>query len=776
MGEGSSPLFGASLVLVGDVVVDGDADGVVEGARKASSVLTADGLSSILASDAVVEAVMSIRGSVASIGAGLQSPSSVALGIAMDGDRELLEMVEYGDDGEHSSANSLPDLADDVIGDGLVREEVRVSPTTRVALRPQTTDGLWQPTSSLVEPGVERAEKPWAWRGWGAALGLAKAGSVSNDVVGAQSSSDSLADEQEVNVGDGSAAMLNPTVTVSSSYISLSVSASAIIGDELVVEGWMVSEEGLASLEAGEALRPSPTDGWRQPPLSPVEPAMETGRGGLVPGCPAQPWVPSWPAPPFQPEMTENAPKGSVSNDVVGAQLNSDSLANEQEVNVGDGSAAMLNPTVTVSSSYVTLSVSASAIIGDELVVEGGMVSEEGLASLAAGEGLRPSPTDGWREPPLSPVEPAMGTGRGGSVPGAGGGLLSGGGGLDTAGRVGGDGGVDPCHLSRFEEGVLMVDLEQSEDWRPELCSSPVGLTSPTAVVPPPPLAVDGFLKMGEGSSPLFGASQVLVGDVVLDGDADGVVEGARKAGSMLTSDDLSSILASDVVVEAMMSIRGSITSIGAGLQSPSSVALGTTMDGNRELLEMVEYGDDGEQLRAAVGGWISGVSPDPGSAARLSPIAMVSSCANSLPDIADDVIGDGLVREEVRVSPTTRVALRPQPTDGLWQPTSSLVEPGAEWEEKVVLGGVSIAQACHGGVQSSRTAIIGDELVVEGGMTSEEGLASPTDGRRQPPLSLVEPTMETGRGGLVVGAVGGLLSGGGGLDTADRVGGDGGG
>ncbi|GAB2302177.1 hypothetical protein Dimus_036194, partial [Dionaea muscipula] len=208
---------------------------------------------------------------------------------------------------------------------------------------------------------------------------------------------------------------------------------------------------------------------------------------------------------------------------------------------------------------------------------------------------------------------------------------------------------------------------------------------------------------MGEGWSPLFGASQVLVGDVVLYGDADGVVQGARKAGSVLTVDGLSSILASDAVVEAVMSIRGSVGSIGAGLQSPSSVALGTAMDGNRELLEMVEYSDDGEQLCAAVGGQISGVPPGSGGAARLSPIAMVSSCANSLPDLADDVIGDGLVREEVWVSPTSKVALRPQPTDGLWQPTSSLVEPGVEREEKVVHSGVSVAQAGHGSVQSSR-------------------------------------------------------------------------
>ncbi|GAB2290413.1 hypothetical protein Dimus_024691 [Dionaea muscipula] len=46
-----------------------------------------------------------------------------------------------------------------IIDDGVVREEVRVSPTAREALRPQPTDGLWQPPSSPVEPVAKRVEK-----------------------------------------------------------------------------------------------------------------------------------------------------------------------------------------------------------------------------------------------------------------------------------------------------------------------------------------------------------------------------------------------------------------------------------------------------------------------------------------------------------------------------------------------------------------------------------------------------------------------------------------
>ncbi|GAB2273702.1 hypothetical protein Dimus_008483 [Dionaea muscipula] len=43
----------------------------------------------------------------------------------------------------------------------------------------------------------------------------------------------------------------------------------------------------------------------------------------------------------------------------------------------------------------------------------------------------------------------------------------------------------------------------------------------------------------------------------------------------------------------------------------------------------------------------------------------------------------DGFIREEVRVLPTVKGALRPQPTDGLWQPLSSPVEPVSGIVEK---------------------------------------------------------------------------------------------
>ncbi|GAB2273698.1 hypothetical protein Dimus_008479, partial [Dionaea muscipula] len=108
------------------------------------------------------------------------------------------------------------------------------------------------------------------------------------------------------------------------------------------------------------------------------------------------------------------------------------------DVSGGDSECPML------SVSFVSPSLCADSVgddaplltVYDGSFIGSGKVSEEGVASLAAREALRPSPTDGRRQPPLSPVEPVMVTGRGGLAPGAGGGLPSGGSGLATAGEI----------------------------------------------------------------------------------------------------------------------------------------------------------------------------------------------------------------------------------------------------------------------------------------------------------------------------------------------------
>ncbi|GAB2302469.1 hypothetical protein Dimus_036479, partial [Dionaea muscipula] len=95
--------------------------------------------------------------------------------------------------------------------------------------------------------------------------------------------------------------------------------------------------------------------------------------------------------------------------------------------------------------------------------------------------------------------------------------------------------------------------------------------------------------------------------------------------------------------------------------------------------------------------------------AAIVLPTEPVSSSLPCLPSFSvSDVatIDDGFMREEVRVPPTARGALRPQPTDGLWQPPSSPVELVSERVEKDMgtHGGASVSQQVLRGVQASRS------------------------------------------------------------------------
>ncbi|GAB2286236.1 hypothetical protein Dimus_020657, partial [Dionaea muscipula] len=88
-------------------------------------------------------------------------------------------------------------------------------------------------------------------------------------------------------------------------------------------------------------------------------------------------------------------------------------------------------------------------------------------------------------------------------------------------------------------------------------------------------------------------------------------------------------------------------------------------------------------------------------------PTELQCSCLPSVPTVpcyflpssVDTTSDGGLEREEVRVSPTARGAVRPQPTDGLWQPPSSQAEPESERveEDKGTRGGAFIAQMDYG-------------------------------------------------------------------------------
>ncbi|GAB2302718.1 hypothetical protein Dimus_036713 [Dionaea muscipula] len=90
---------------------------------------------------------------------------------------------------------------------------------------------------------------------------------------------------------------------------------------------------------------------------------------------------------------------------------------------------------------YLLADIDGSAVVmlsdcGD--MAANGIVSEEGLVSTAAREAMRSPPTDGRRQPPMSPVEPTLVAGRDRSLPVLGGGLPSGDGGLASVGRMGG--------------------------------------------------------------------------------------------------------------------------------------------------------------------------------------------------------------------------------------------------------------------------------------------------------------------------------------------------
>ncbi|GAB2302720.1 hypothetical protein Dimus_036715 [Dionaea muscipula] len=114
---------------------------------------------------------------------------------------------------------------------------------------------------------------------------------------------------------------------------------------------------------------------------------------------------------------------------------------------------------------------------------------------------------------------------------------------------------------------------------------------------------------------------------------------------------------------------------------------------------------DDDRRWGVAMGSLTtgSGYVVTVGAQAEIDSLYVFAS-PHCLSVFATTIVDDGLVREEVRVSPMAKEALRPQPTDGLWRPPSSSMEPVSEREDKVVPGGVSIMQVVHGDVQSSRT------------------------------------------------------------------------
>ncbi|GAB2271062.1 hypothetical protein Dimus_005912, partial [Dionaea muscipula] len=178
--------------------------------------------------------------------------------------------------------------------------------------------------------------------------------------------------------------------------------------------------------------------------------------------------------------------------------------------------------------------------------------------------------------------------------------------------------------------------------------------------------------------------------------DADRVC--VRGAGSTATScpasvnaDDAAAV----VVGESRSTLHSpvSLPMLSQSLSSPSLACTGEQKDGGV---------GDGVWQPAVVNYGVGGASGEQevevgaGRAALVMPTDLVCSSLPSLFVSVVDTVADGFVSEEVRVSPTAREALRPQPTDGLWQPPSSPMEPVSEREEK--------EKVVYGGVQGSRT------------------------------------------------------------------------
>ncbi|GAB2294999.1 hypothetical protein Dimus_029187 [Dionaea muscipula] len=127
---------------------------------------------------------------------------------------------------------------------------------------------------------------------------------------------------------------------------------------------------------------------------------------------------------------------------------------------------------------------------------------------------------------------------------------------------------------------------------------------------------------------------------------------------------------------------------VGGDVEQPASVAIGVGGDGNGLKVEG-GVGGDAMELPTKT---ICFILP-------TEPVCPILPCVHSLLASAVETNADGYVREEVQVSSTATGALRPQPTDGLWQPPSSPVEPVSEGVEKDkrIHGGAFVAQEVHG-------------------------------------------------------------------------------
>ncbi|GAB2296342.1 hypothetical protein Dimus_030465 [Dionaea muscipula] len=296
--------------------------------------------------------------------------------------------------------------------------------------------------------------------------------------------------------------------------------------------------------------------------------------------------------------------------------------------------------------------------------------------------------------------------------------------------------------LSPIEEG-----LESIVEFRPIVKGDELPLTTPSPGSGSSALSLAVAIRTSQPSSEDEGGHELALGPLRVSGNLPGGVDSERKEAEMKDSLVVSSVFndSQEVRMDGGEKIQVHAVCADEVLSSPCHSMLGLTVvscpvseaagvDGvvgvgksiwpasslvnpTDSICDSVaEHWDDSardggelmtleEQGAAVAGSDPTQVGWD-GSGGVLKNGATVCTNVQLLPNSLDPIVGScavGCVREEVRVPQMAGEAMRPQPTDGLWQPPPTSVGPGSESveKEKGIRGDACDAQEGRGGVQT---------------------------------------------------------------------------